>query len=148
MKNREKLAGMIELATKAHSGQFDIGGHPYILHCLTVMRLLDSTDEELQMIAIGHDLAEDTAVTLDDIQQQFGDRVADAIDALTKRDGEKYDGYLARVKGNPDAIRVKMADLRHNTDFTRLRGVTKKDTDRLGKYARAYAELETALMGA
>lgn len=140
---REKLSEMIVLATNRHAGQFDKGGHAYILHPLAVMYLLGkSADEELQMIAIGHDLLEDTDTTTAELRDLgFSERVILGILALTKQNGESYDEYKQKVMLNKDAVRVKMADLKHNTDIRRLKGVTAKDIARMEKYFKFYMEL-------
>lgn len=143
MKRGEMLNKMLVLATTRHAGQFDRGGNPYILHPLKVMYYLKSNDEELQCIALAHDLVEDTDTTYDELRSMgFTNRVIDGIAALTKLPGESYDQYKERVKANPDAIKVKMADLRHNTDIRRLKGVTEKDLARVEKYHRFYMELQ------
>jgi (p)ppGpp synthase/HD superfamily hydrolase len=143
MNKGELLNKMLVLATTRHAGQFDRGGNPYILHPLKVMYYLKSNDEELQCIALAHDLVEDTDTTYDELRSMgFTNRVIDGIAALTKLPGESYDQYKERVKANPDAIKVKMADLRHNTDIRRLKGVTEKDLARVEKYQRFYLELQ------
>lgn len=143
MKRGEMLNKMLVLATTRHAGQFDRGGNPYILHPLKVMYYLKSNDEELQCIALAHDLVEDTDTTYTELRDMgFSERVVQGIAALTKVPGESYDEYKVRVKANPDAVRVKMADLRHNTDIRRLKGVTDKDLARVEKYHRFYMELQ------
>ncbi len=140
------LAKMLVLATKAHDGQFDKGGNPYILHPLKVMHYLKSTDEELMCMALGHDIIEDTDVTYADLRDAgMTDRIIEGIRALTKVKGETYDEYKDRVFANKDAMRVKMADLRHNTDIRRLKGITDKDIARMTKYHTFYMELKMAL---
>lgn len=143
MKKGELLNKMLVLATSRHAGQFDRGGNPYILHPLKVMYYLKSDDEELQCIALAHDLVEDTDTTYAELREMgFTERIIQGIAALTKNPGESYDEYKLRVKDNPDAIKVKMADLRHNTDVRRLKGVTEKDIARMEKYHRFYLELQ------
>lgn len=143
MKRGEMLNKMLVLATNRHAGQFDKGGNPYILHPLKVMYYLKSNDEELQCIALAHDLVEDTDTSYDELRELgFTDRIIQGIAALTKQRGESYDQYKERVKSNPDAVKVKMADLRHNTDIRRLKGVTEKDLARIEKYQRFYLELQ------
>lgn len=138
----ELLNKMLVLATNAHSGQFDRGGNPYILHPLKVMHYLRSDDEELQCIALGHDIIEDTSVTYLKLSQEgFTERIIEGIRTLTKLPGETYDEYKQRVIQNQDAIKVKMADLRHNSDIRRLKGVTEKDIARVAKYHQFYLEL-------
>lgn len=137
---------MIKLAATAHCEQFDKQGQPYFLHCITVMQLLNSDDEELNCIALGHDLFEDTDVTYEEVYEIFGPRVANGILALTKMHGISYDSYIERVCGNIDAIKVKMCDLRHNSDITRQRdALSDKAAARILKYHRTYIKLEKEL---
>ena len=143
MKRGEMLNKMLVLATNRHAGQFDKGGNPYILHPLKVMYYLKSNDEELQCIALAHDLVEDTDTSYEELRELgFSERIIQGIAALTKQRGETYDQYKDRVKSNPDAVKVKMADLRHNTDIRRLKGVTEKDLARIEKYQKFYLELQ------
>ena len=139
------LSEMLFLATEAHHGQFDRGGLPYILHPLAVMHMLRSDDEELQCIALGHDLLEDTYVTHDLLAEKFGFFVADTIDFLTKKEGQTYEEYKTRVFSSREAMLVKACDLRHNSDITRLKGVTKKDIERTAKYHVFYSEIKERL---
>ncbi len=146
LRKGEMLGRMLVLATNAHAGQYDKGGHPYILHPLKVMHYLKSDDEELQCIALGHDVIEDTDVTYQDLREAgISERVIAGIEALTKLPGETSDEYKARVFSNRDAMLVKLCDLRHNSDIRRLKGVSQKDVDRLAKYNRFYLELQDKL---
>lgn len=146
MKKGEMLDRMLVIATNAHAGQFDRGGNPYILHPLKVMHYLKSDDEELMVMALGHDVIEDTKVTYKDLREAgISERAIRGIAALTKIPGETYDEYKARVFANRDAMMVKMADLRHNTDIRRLKGVTEKDIERMAKYNRFYLEIRAKL---
>ena len=143
MKKGELLGKVLVLATNAHAGQFDRGGNPYILHPMKVMHYLKSDDEELQCMALLHDVVEDTKTTWDDLRDiGCTERVINGVKALTKMPGESYDQYKERVFANADAMKVKMADLRHNTDIRRLKGVTEKDIIRMEKYNRFYLELQ------
>lgn len=151
-KKGELLNKMLVLATNAHAGQFDKGGAPYILHPLKVMHYLrgfaGEVDEELQCIALGHDIVEDTGVTYRQLAEEgFTERIIAGIKALTKVPGETYDEYKEKVFANEDAMRVKMADLRHNTDIRRLKGATDKDLARTEKYYRFYLEIQAKLQG-
>jgi len=142
MRKGELLNKMLVLATNRHAGQFDKGGNPYILHPLKVMYYLKSDDEELQCIALAHDLVEDTDTTFTELNDMgFTKRIIEGIRALTKMPGESYDEYKLRVKANGDAVKVKMCDLRHNTDVRRLKGITEKDLARMEKYHRFFMEL-------
>lgn len=137
------LSNMLLLATTKHNGQFDKGGIPYILHTLRVMHTLRSDDEELQCIALGHDIIEDTNCTYEELRLHgFTERIIEGIRAMTKIPGETYEEYKIRVKSNPDSILVKMCDLRHNSDLRRLKGVTDKDLKRVEKYCKFYDELK------
>ena len=146
MKKGTMLANMLHIATTAHHGQFDKGGAPYILHPLKVMHYTKSNDEEIQCIALGHDVVEDTNITYQDLREQgLSERVIEGIRALTKIPGQTYDEYKQVVFSNRDAMVVKMADLRHNTDIRRLKGITEKDLARMAKYQMFYLELKERL---
>ena len=138
---RRYLARMMCWAVHAHRNQFDRAGMPYILHPIAVMQYLDTDDEELQCIALGHDLLEDTDTTQGQLIQEFTPRIVEGIQALTKFPGESYDSYRLKVKSNPDAVRVKLCDLRHNMDLTRLTKMTPRDVERTAEYAAFYREL-------
>jgi (p)ppGpp synthase/HD superfamily hydrolase len=147
MKKGEMLGKMLVLVTNAHAGQFDRGGSPYILHPLKVMHYLKSDDEELMVMALGHDVIEDTSVTYEDLRQAgISERAIKGIAALTKLPGQTLDEYKAGVFANPDAMRVKLADLRHNTDIRRLKGVTEKDVARMAKYHTFFMEIQARLV--
>jgi (p)ppGpp synthase/HD superfamily hydrolase len=137
---------MLALAANAHEGQYDKSGKSYILHCLTVMQYLETEDEELMCIALGHDIIEDTKVTEEHLGAKgFTSRVIDGIVALTKVKGQSYEDYKQAVFANEDAMKVKLCDLRHNSDIRRLKGVTEKDLARLKKYHEFYLELKERL---
>jgi (p)ppGpp synthase/HD superfamily hydrolase len=148
VKKGEMLNKMLVIATNAHAGQFDRGGKPYILHPLTVMHKLKTNDEELQCIALGHDLLEDTDVTCKQLQDEgFTPRVIEGILALTKMPGQTLEEYKEIVFSNVDAMRVKCEDLRHNSDLRRLKGITEKDLQRSIRYQVFYFEITKRLEG-
>jgi (p)ppGpp synthase/HD superfamily hydrolase len=128
-----------ELARKAHEGQLDKGGRPYIEHPLTVERLVSTPIERI--VALLHDVVEDTDVTIDDLEP-FGKEVVAAVDAITKRSGEKLEDYLSRVKANAVARAVKIADLTHNSDLSRIPNPTQRDLDRAARYRCEIASLQ------
>jgi (p)ppGpp synthase/HD superfamily hydrolase len=147
MRKGEMLDKMLVICTNAHHGQYDKGGRPYILHPLRVMSFLKTDDEELQCIALGHDVIEDTKVTYKDLTEAgISQRVQDGIRALTKVPGETYDEYKERVFASKDAMTVKMCDLRHNSDIRRLKGVTEKDIARSAKYHQFYLEIAAKMV--
>lgn len=146
MKRGEMLDKALLIATNAHHGQFDKGGTPYILHPLKVMHYLKSMDEELMCMALLHDVVEDTNVTYKDLREAgISERVIAALKCLTKQPGQTLEEYKEVVFGSEDAMRVKMADLRHNSDIRRLKGVTEKDLARMAKYHLFYLEIKARL---
>jgi (p)ppGpp synthase/HD superfamily hydrolase len=134
------LQRAIEIAIEAHKGQTDKAGKPYILHIFQVMARGKSEDEKIT--ALLHDTVEDTAWTLEKLEAEgFSGKIIQALDCLTKRNGESYDEFIERVKENPLAIKVKINDLEDNMDIRRLRELSDNDVNRLNKYIKAYREL-------
>lgn len=141
------LAKAIAFAAEKHKDQYDKGGKPYILHCIRVMQRLHTEDQELMCVAILHDVVEDCKdVSFSDLDW-LPSRVVDALKLLTKQNGQSYEEYLQGILTSQDAIRVKISDLKDNSDITRLKGVTEKDMIRLSKYAKAYKLLVEKLHG-
>jgi (p)ppGpp synthase/HD superfamily hydrolase len=137
------LEDAIILAASAHRGQRDKAGRPYILHPLRMMLRLQ-TDEE-RLVAVLHDVVEDSDVTLDDLRRQgYGERIVAAVDHLTRREGESYDDFVARAAADPLARAVKVADLEDNLDTTRLAEITERDQERLARYQRALDSIRRA----
>ena len=132
----------LRLAYEAHAGQFDKSGVPYVFHPLHLAEQME--DEESIIAALLHDVVEDTAYSLADLKAMgFPDKALEAVALLTHDPAEPYLSYVARVKENPIARRVKLADLRHNSDLSRIRQVTERDLERVEKYAAAIRLLET-----
>jgi len=141
-----KLGEAIVLATRAHAGQVDKGGQPYILHPLRVM--LACKTEATRIAAVLHDVVEDTGHALSDIASQFGWPIYDAVDALTRRSAETYPAFIKRCAANPIARIVKLADIGDNMDLSRLgREPTLEDTRRMNRYGDARNVLMLAGMG-
>lgn len=142
----------ISFAAIAHEGQKDKAGMPYILHPLAVMQSVsvvqdDELREKLQVVAVLHDVVEDTLRTLEGIEIHFGNEIAEAVDAITKRKGEKYAAYLKRVKGNALAVIVKWFDMKHNSSEARLAHLDPGIQEYLRKKYRAgMAELEAIVL--
>lgn len=135
------LERAIEIAAKAHAGQVDKAGQPYVLHPLRMM--LAVMTPEARMAAVLHDVVEDTAVTLEELRDEgFPAAVISAVEALTKREGEDYEAFIRRVAPNLIAREVKLADLRDNSDVSRIAEPTERDRERIRKYRRAIATLE------
>ncbi|WP_405725219.1 GTP pyrophosphokinase [Anaerotignum sp.] len=133
-----------KLAEKAHQGQVDKGGQPYILHPGRVMEQCETETEKI--VALLHDVMEDTPYTLEDLRQEgFSEEVLEALLCLTHRKGESYTAYIGRVCENPLAARVKYADLQDNMDLRRIPEPTERDFARLEKYKGAKLRIEKAL---
>jgi (p)ppGpp synthase/HD superfamily hydrolase len=132
----------IQIAVEAHKGQVDKAGEPYILHPLRVMLMCAP---ECRIAAVLHDTVEDTGLELRLIGHRFGAEIAEAVDALTRREGENYTDFIKRCGQNEMARQVKMADLSDNMRLERLgREPTAEDAKRQRKYSDAYAYLFTA----
>lgn len=134
------IAKAMSIAIEAHNGQKDKGGSPYILHPLTVASKQET--EACIIAAMLHDVVEDSKYTLEDLRLAgFPPDVCEAVDLLTHKPGEDYFSYINRIKTNEIAKRVKIQDLFHNSDTTRLPAVTEKDAARLEKYQKALSIL-------
>ena len=125
-----------DIATIAHQRQFDKAGKPYILHPQAVASMVN-TDEE-KAVAWLHDTIEDSDFTEQDlIERGIPQQVVEGVVAMTKVKGEAYSNYLQRLKKNDLARKVKMADLIHNCDLSRISNPTEKDRIRVEKYKKA-----------
>lgn len=134
------LAEAIALAARAHSGQVDRLGAPYILHPLRVMLRLE--DPLVQVAAVLHDVVEDTSLSLENLAEAgFPEQVIEAVDAMTRRPGEEYFAYVARAGRHPHARRIKIADLMDNIERTLLLPPTQDNLMRLARYREALARL-------
>lgn len=132
----------IALACRAHAGQVDKAGGAYILHPLRLMLRFD--DLEAQMVAVLHDVVEDSDTGLADLRALgFADAVVNAIECLTKQPGEDYTAFIQRLAVNPLARRVKIEDIKDNLNLTRLPELSDKDLARARKYHQALAYLNT-----
>lgn len=120
----------IQIALTAHAGQVDKAGKPYILHPIAVASMQDT--EEGFIVGMLHDVVEDTYVTLPDLLKQgFSHEIVEAVELLTHAKDEDYMTYVKRIKGNKLAEKVKLADLKHNSDLSRLPVVREKDIRRV-----------------
>jgi len=146
------LEDAILLAVLAHKGQKDRADIPYVLHPLSVMMQIEPYDEDAMIVAVLHDVVEDTKVTFSYLRAKgYPDHIIEGLDCLTKRINpaaagsgaydingkERYSYFIRRIKQNPLATRVKIADLRHNSDLGRLKKVEAWDLARLDRYQRA-----------
>lgn len=125
----------------AHKEQKDKSGLPYVFHPFHLAEQM--TDENTTVVALLHDVVEDTNVTLEQLRQEgFGEEILAAITLMTHEDGVDYMDYVAKIKENPIARVVKLADLRHNSDLSRLDTVDEKALKRREQYLEALALLE------
>ncbi|MEM6664712.1 MAG: HD domain-containing protein [Pseudomonadota bacterium] len=134
------IGAAFEMALRAHTGQTDKAGEPYIAHVVRVAARVEG--ENATIVALLHDVVEDCDVTLADVFAAFGQRIADAVDALTKRKGEPQESYLLRVSADPLARIVKLSDLADNTSPMRIALLDDATKTRLEKkYTAAIAAL-------
>jgi (p)ppGpp synthase/HD superfamily hydrolase len=137
------LAVAISISYQAHDGQIDKAGKPYISHPLTVMAQMDTIESKI--VAVLHDAIEDSDLTIADlVNQGFPEFITEAIAAITKFDGELYENYILRVKSNAIALKVKIADITHNMDISRIANPTAKDFQRIEKYEKVLTQLTSS----
>jgi (p)ppGpp synthase/HD superfamily hydrolase len=126
----------MKLCFQAHKEQTDKSGIPYVFHPIHLAEQMK--DEDTTVVALLHDVVEDTAYTIEDlVAMGFNDRVIEAIRLMTHADEIPYMDYVAAIKGNPIAKDVKLADLAHNSDITRMDIVDQKAKERVQKYVQA-----------
>lgn len=133
----------LRIAYEAHQGQVDKAGLPYIFHPFHLAEQM--TDEISTCVALLHDVAEDTDVSLDDLAREFPPEVMEPLRKLTHQPGTSYADYIIGLRDDPVARKVKMADIRHNSDMSRFAGgqsISPKGWSRLAeKYKMALALL-------
>lgn len=137
------LERAIAIAATAHAGQIDKAGAPYILHPLRVMMRV--TTEAERIVAVLHDVVEDcqgwTFERL--LGEGYTSEIIAGLKSVTKAEGEAYDDFVKRAAANPIGRRVKMADLTDNSDLSRISAPTAKDHDRIARYQRAIAYIQS-----
>ena len=138
----EKTKKAMKLCFEAHMDQVDKSGMPYVFHPFHVAEQMK--DEVTTVVALLHDVVEDTDYTLDDISAMgFGQDVVDALALMTHDKNVPYLDYVAKLRNNPVARAVKLADLAHNSDPTRLDAIDEKAKKRFDKYKKAIAILKS-----
>lgn len=131
----------LKLCYSAHNGQVDKSGMPYIFHPFHLAEQME--DENTVTVALLHDVIEDTEYTISDLEKMgFPREVIEALSLLTHDDNVPYMDYVEKIKGNEIARKVKLADLAHNSDTTRLDEINDKVIQRVEKYKNAIAILE------
>jgi (p)ppGpp synthase/HD superfamily hydrolase len=147
--SNDMLSQAIELATIAHRGQTDKAGKAAILHSLHVMHYVETLEEKIA--AVLHDVDEDTNVDIEHIRHLTNDLIAEAVILLTRKKGEKYEEFIDRIIESPHyearliALKVKIQDLNHNMDLSRLPEIDQRAKDRQIQYQKAHRKLEVAL---
>lgn len=136
------LGRAMAIAAEGFKDKKDKGGQPYFMHCYKVFKDIHSDDEDENIAAILHDCVEDGVCTIEDlVREGFSGRVIFLVTLLTHDKSVSYDEYIKRVSTDASSTKIKMSDLRHNSNITRLKGLTKKDFDRMEKYHRSYIYL-------
>ena len=134
----------MRLAYEAHLGQKDKSGQPYIFH--PYPQAAQRKDEVSVCVALLHDVAEDTAVTLLELQEQFPEEVTEAVRLLTRREDTDYFDYIRAVRKNPVAKAVKLADIAHNSDGTRFAGCEDVSEEVFAALREKYRRAEVILL--
>lgn len=152
MENQSLNDLALNIAKNAHMGSVDKGGNDYIQHPIAVSRLIDRnttqptlkglipyfSDESLQkakVIALLHDVLEDTSVTYDDLRRKgIPEDICDSVQLLSKKGKPRYDVYIENIKKDTLACLVKIADMTHNSDLTRLKEVTEDNLKKIEDY--------------
>ena len=141
MKYNEVINEALKIAYSAHLGQVDKSGVPYIFHPFYVAMQMDNTDEIVT--ALLHDVLEDSDITIDEIENiGVSKKVVEALLLLTHDESMKYLDYIEKLKTNDLARKVKLADLHHNSDESRLEADTQKTRERREKYKKAIEILD------
>ena len=138
----EKVKKALEIAFDAHKNQVDKAGLPYIYHPFYLATQMETEDSII--VALLHDVVEDSHYTFEEIESYgFSPSIISALRLLTHEDSEDYIAYIHRVKANELARIVKLADLKHNSDESRLSHIDDKVRERLNRYAKSIKILES-----
>lgn len=134
--NAHLLEKALSIALRAHKGQQDKAGKPYILHVLRVMMAVNKTDEKI--VALLHDAIEDSNITFEDLEKESFPRfVIEAVKLLTKTNHQDYIEYIRNIQKNEIAKSVKISDLNDNMNLKRIKQLSDKDKLRMEKYKKA-----------
>ena len=133
----------MKLAYKAHHGQFDYNGIPYIFHPIHLAEQMD--DEISCCAALLHDVVEDTDITMEELSREFPPEVIDVVKLLTHDDATPYYDYIRAIKENPTARKIKLADLAHNSNQSRCVGSDLPE-EKLAFWKEKYAKATKILM--
>ena len=140
----DKTKKAMKLCYEAHKDQVDKSGLPYVFHPAHVAEQM--TDEATTIVALLHDVVEDTDYTLEDLAAEgFEKEILEAVALMTHEDDVPYLDYVAKLKNNPIARAVKLADLAHNSDLSRIGEIDEETRKRLEKYKKATALLKESI---
>lgn len=134
----------MQIAYYAHHGQFDCNGMPYVFHPVHLAEQMD--DEYSCCVALLHDVVEDTSITLEELSKDFPLMVIEALKLLTHEKGTDYFDYVRRIKDNPLAKKVKLADLEHNMDRSRIVDEDAVSEEKLRQWDEKYSKAKDILM--
>lgn len=135
MINTKLTRKAMRVSYEAHKNQVDRAGVPYIFHPIHVAEQMDTEIE--CVVALLHDVVEDTDIAIEELQKEFPNEVIEVLKLLTHDKNEDYMKYIEKIKMNPVAKKVKVADILHNSDETRLDSITEEDIIRRNKYKKA-----------
>ena len=140
MINTKLTRKAMNIAYTAHQNQFDRAGVPYIFHPIHIAEKMDTETECI--VALLHDVVEDTPITFKELEKDFSSEVIEALKLLTHDKKIDYKSYIINLKDNPIAKKVKIVDIKHNSDESRLDKISPKDILRRQKYKEALEILE------
>lgn len=123
------------IAYNAHVNQFDKAGVPYIYHPIHLAEQMNTETECI--VALLHDVVEDTDITFRQLEKEFSSEIIEILKLLTYSSNIEYMNYITEIKKNPIARKVKIADIIHNSDESRLNNISEKDIERINKYKKA-----------
>ena len=136
MNQKQELLKAFKICISAHADQVDKAGKAYFLHPITIAMKADNHNE--MVVGLLHDVVEDSEWTMKDLEVEgFSRDIRAAVEALTKLDGEPYEDYLIRLSKNKLATTVKLRDLTHNMDPSRIKDIGPRDAARILKYSNA-----------
>ena len=141
MINTKSTRKAMIIAYNAHKNQFDKAGVPYIYHPIHLAEQMNTETECI--VALLHDVVEDTDVTFEQLEKEFSEDIIKILKLLTHDKKTDYMEYIKKLKNNPIAKKVKIVDINHNSDETRLDKLTAKDIIRRNKYKKALEILES-----
>jgi len=134
----------LKIALQAHKGKTDKGGYPYILHAIRVMNNVNSIEEKI--VAVLHDVIEDSNYSFDDLRYEgISEKCIEAIKLLTHEKNIPYMDYIKQIANNEISRVAKLADLKDNSDTTRLKKITEKDKERVKKYRISISYLDSQI---